>query len=203
MKKSTILFAVNLPSNPQLLILLCSPHAGGVTDHLGLAASGIAGSTALALRDFHIHPCTGCGHCAKNGGCVYDDDTQCLFKTMNSAGALLIISPIYFYALPAPFKAFIDRSQFCWQKESDCWPVRKKAGAILVAGRPRGEKLFDGALLTLRWFLKPFCFQLTDKLLLRGLDTVADLDNQPRMVTQACVLASALAANNEIRSCSG
>lgn len=183
----------NLPNNTKLLILLCSPHAGGVTDRLGYAAaSTVADAAILPLRNYTIHPCTGCGYCAVHGKCIYNDDTSALFVRINQAQTLLITAPIYFYALPAPFKAFIDRSQRFWATGKKDWPLSKKAGVLLVSGRPKGERLFAGALLTINWFLKPFCYKIESTLFLRGLDSIADLVVQPEAATQAKKLAHAL-----------
>ena len=49
------------------------------------------------------------------------------------------------------------------------------AWITLIAGRPRGEKLFAGILSTLRYFLEIFHFQIVDTVLLRGLDGPSDL----------------------------
>ena len=50
------------------LVLQCSPHVGGVSDSVAdLFAKGMAEAGAdlrtVALRDYAIAPCTGCGAC--------------------------------------------------------------------------------------------------------------------------------------------
>ena len=46
---------------------------------------------------------------------------------------------------------------------------------LLVAGRKQGERLFEGALLTLKYFLWPFHRHPVEPCLLRGLDAPGDL----------------------------
>lgn len=178
------------------LVFLCSPHPHGVTDILGKHAAAGAGVCAnlIALRDFIIAPCLGCGHCLKNGGtCILAaGDCDKLFALLAGAATVIFAAPVYFYALPGQFKIFIDRSQKFW---SNPWsfPEGKKAAVIMAAGRLRGEKLFEGSLLTLRWFLKPFGYKITDTLLLRGLNNPEDIGREER--AQAFDLGRYFAAN--------
>lgn len=169
----------------------CSPRAGGLTDSLGrLFARGCAGAGAeaesLFLRDYKIRPCIGCNAClAPPHKCPLDangDQAEFLFAKMLAAQLNVFLSPIYFYALPAGFKAFIDRGQRFWAMGENVSPPRNggRALAILAAGRPRGEKLFAGSLLTLKYFLKSFAISLwEDNILLRGLNEPADLAQNP------------------------
>lgn len=158
-----------------LLILAASPHANGVTDLMAhkaeIAAKEIGKIQIIFLRQYTIKNCTGCNYCKNTGECVFQDDAPGLFAMLQTAKTLLIVSPIYFYALPAPFKTFIDRSQPYWQYGHKFDKCSKNAGIILTAGRSEGNQLFSGALLTLRWFLKPFSFDINQTLLCRGADS--------------------------------
>lgn len=178
-----------------MLVLLASPHAGGVTDILGAAAARGAGNdcTVISLRDYSIAPCCGCGHCQRTGVCIHNDDAKDVFTLIRRSRMLLIAAPVYFYALPAPFKALIDRSQVFWAQPEQEWALSRAAGVIMAAGRPRGEQLFTGSLLTLKWFLKPFAYHVAHTVLLRSLDSPEDLREQPEYETQARVLGQTLA----------
>jgi hypothetical protein len=48
-----------------------------------------------------------------------------------------------------------------------------------LAARARGEKLFEGSLLTLRYALAALNMRLAEPLLLRGLDGPGDLRGRP------------------------
>jgi len=183
------------------LVLALSPRAGGNSD---AAAELFARGAALALgapvpvthlRDFSVRPCTACHACAGGGPCPQDagDDAGRLLAALAAAPAVFLAAPIYFYHLPAQAKALVDRSQ--------AWYERARAGApeaaalaprpaycCLVAGRPVGGRLFEGALLTLKYFLASFRLELRDPLTLRGVDAPGDL----RADAGACAALEAL-----------
>lgn len=178
---------------------MCSPHAGGVSDTLaGNFAAGLvdAGCPAdcIALRDHPVIPCTGCAACARPPhACVFAprDAAEWLFARFAEAPLVVLASPIFFYALPALFKAWIDRGQRFWAAlqgsqgpEPVSLPPRDKPVlALLAAGRPQGEELFSGALRTLRWFLPLLGGQLADSRCFRGLDRVEDVEKRPEDLT--------------------
>ena len=175
------------------LVLACGPRAKGNSDRAAeLMAQGLAQAGArprLAhLRDMRVSPCLGCQRCATHVGhaCVLQatDQAETLFSWIMAAPLVLFSAPIYFYHLPAGFKAFIDRAQrfYAARLAGDAALLalpKRKALVCLVAGRPRGEKLFEGSLLTLRYFLWPFNVTLAQPLCLPGLDAPADLRAAP------------------------
>jgi len=117
-----------------------------------------------------------------------------LFGPLLRAPLLLFASPIFFYHLPAQFKAFIDRGQSYYVRQERGDPIlaglpQRQAGVALVAGRRKGEHLFSGSLYTLKYFLRPFRIALAEPLLLPGLDAPDDLTRDPD--AQARVLAYA------------
>jgi hypothetical protein len=171
-------------------VFLCGPRAGGNSDTAGLAfAAGLerAGLDPLVirLREHEVEPCRGCGACAAGPGhrCPLEgDEAEGLFTSLAAAPVAAFASPIYFYHLPARFKAFIDRSQRHYERRlarqaaGAPLPPPRQAHALLVAGRREGRQLFTGALLTLRYFLWPFFLKLAeDPCLLRGRDAPGDL----------------------------
>jgi len=140
------------------------------------------------LRDGVILPCVACGFCDDALGyeerdrCVlgHNDQAWDFFAPMLTARAVLFTSPIYFYHLPSMFKTWIDRGQQFWKAHKDQEPwladlPNRTAHAVLVAGRPSGEKLFEGARLTLKYFVKNFNIDLADPLTLYGIDQSRDL----------------------------
>jgi multimeric flavodoxin WrbA len=103
-----------------------------------------------------------------------------LFGRFFTAKAVLFASPIYFYHLPSRFKTWIDRGQQFWQARLDNEPwvadmPARTAHAVFVAGQPTGDKLFDGARLTLKYFVQNFNMDLAAPLTFRGVDTKKDL----------------------------
>lgn len=146
----------------------------------------------VALRAHPVQPCTGCGACTQPPhACVLADQdaAEWLFARFAEAPLVLMASPIFFYALPATFKAWIDRGQRFWAAQA-AWngaanaparfqPEPKPVLAALAAGRPRGEELFSGALRTLTWFAASLGARLAENRVFRGLDRLEDLSARP------------------------
>ncbi len=165
--------------------------------------------TLLYLREFVVKPCVSCGVCREPGlpfprppaggedyfNCPLGraDDLPALLDLLLAADRILVISPIYFYHLPASFKAFLDRLQAFWREDAPAacgrgagQPVgeaacrsMKPCGTILIAGRKTGDKLFEGSLLTLKYALANLDVSVGEPLLLRGLDGPNDLADSP------------------------
>ena len=174
-----------------VVLLQASPHAHGVTDALATAFAARFPPHVVrrvALREHAIAPCRGCNACAAPPHtCALDmppDATQGIFAAMRSARLLVVCAPIYFYGLPGQCKGFIDRGQRLWHARSaGTLPLpAENAGhgpqalALLAAGRPRGEQLFAGALLTLKYFFALFDAPLADTRCYYGLDDIAALN---------------------------
>ncbi len=177
-----------IPDGATAAVFLCGPRAGGNSDAAGEAfAEGLARAGCetrrIRLRDHAVTPCRGCGACAlapANRCPLSDgDDAETLFEAMRRADVLAFASPIYFYHLPASFKALIDRAQRHYEarlaEPPGLAPADRPAHALLVAGRRQGQRLFEGALLTLKYFLWPFHRRLAEPCLLRGMDAPGDL----------------------------
>lgn len=140
------------------------------------------------IRDAVILPCVACGFCDEAIGyegrdrCVlgHNDQAWDYFEPMLTAETILFTSPIYFYHLPSMLKTWIDRGQQFWRARVDAEPwladlPKRTAYAVLVAGQPAGEKLFEGSRLTLKYFVKNFNIELADPLVFRGIDQSGDL----------------------------
>ena len=179
----------DLEKSTRPLILACSPRRGGNSDQAALLmAEGLSSAGAdpqvVHLRDHHVLPCTGCQSCGPQSGfkCVlmHRDQAEHLFRLVLGAPLLFFAAPIYFYHVPALFKGFIDRAQRYFVAKNAGDPVLatlppRKAHVFLAGGRTRGERLFEGTLLSLRYFLWPFNAVLGEDLCLHGIDGPDDL----------------------------
>ena len=173
-----------------------SHRKGGNSDRAAeLLQQGVERAAGKAeimyVRDYDVRPCLACGYCDRasdeqhQARCVLGKKDQAwdLFAPMFTAKTVLFASPIYFYHLPSMLKTWIDRGQQLWKaridKEEwvDTLPQRT-AHAILIAGQPTGEKLFEGSRLTLKYFVKNFNIELADPLVFRGVDQVGDMQTQ-------------------------
>lgn len=200
------------------LILAGSPRRGHSLDIAKLAAESMAASLnsgmgqslglglgmalvsfdPISLASCRVNPCINCGICSRPGPpCPQEagDDSRALFERFMRAPMVLICAPVYFYHLPAQFKALLDRCQYYYCRkqagdaELNALPPRS-AHVILHAGRPRGEKLFEGSLLSLKYALAVFNLELQEPLLLRGTDEpdaiLSDPDVRERIRGYAC-----------------
>ncbi|MDD4731207.1 MAG: flavodoxin family protein [Desulfovibrio sp.] len=178
-------------SNP--ILFQCSHRAQGNSNNaVDLFLQGIrdAGGDAdtVLLRKVEIKPCRACRVCEKDPAspCALQgkDFALDLFENMLSAPFVFFASPIYFYHLPSRLKTFIDRSQWVYARKNKGdqevvdRPVRP-AYLSLFAGRTEGEKLFEGARLTMKYFLDSFNLELQEPLEFRGFEKIADLERHP------------------------
>ena len=77
----------------------------------GMQEAGPQEIRVIHVIDRHIEYCTGCFTCMHNGGtCVLDDDMREILAQMMDSDLLLMSFPLYCYGMPAPLKAFMDRT---------------------------------------------------------------------------------------------
>lgn len=182
------------------VIFKCSHHRKGNSDlaaDLFLKGIRSAGGDAeiVNLGDMDFEHCIGCLKCrsAADNRCIFadKDGAQELYSKIISAPFTFFASPIYFYHLPSRFKTFIDRGQWAFEAATGDSEImaglgKRNAYACLVAGRPKGEKLFEGAELSLKFFLRFFKVELQPAMVFRGIDEPHDLEND----TDKCALIS-------------
>ena len=107
---------------------------------------------------------------------------------ISEAQMIMISSPIYFYFLPAHFKALIDRTQRFWALQGGedrvALPLSRTKPVLvaMTAGRRRGNLLFSGSLLSLKYFLAPLEAGIRETRLLRGLESLKDLHERPAVM---------------------
>ncbi|MFC1896604.1 flavodoxin family protein [Thermodesulfobacteriota bacterium] len=138
-----------------------------------------------------MSPCLEIYGCSKTGRCVIQDDFHDLAAQIMDSHAMMIASPIFFYAVSAHTKIFMDRCQSLWVKKH--WvegvppgkrePVRK--GLFISAGATKGKRLFDGALLSIRYFFDVFEMELWRSLLYRELESEGDVRLHPEHLLEA------------------
>lgn len=99
-----------------VLIISSSPRKGGNSDTLanefmrGAMESG-NNVEKVALREKTINYCTGCGQCtAKQKPCWQKDDANEVIDKMLAADIIVLVTPVYFYAMSGQMKTMIDRT---------------------------------------------------------------------------------------------
>jgi multimeric flavodoxin WrbA len=172
------------------------------------AVEGGAEVEEIALRDLKISPCLEIYGCKKNGRCVIQDDFQEVYDKVLACQGLMLASPIFFYTVSAHTKTLMDRFQSLWVKKYwiDKVPFGKggfmKKGLFISAGATKGRRLFEGTLLTVRYFFEVLDMELWRSLLYRSLDLEGDVLQHPDYLEQAYKagfeLAQLLGARPEI-----
>jgi len=185
-----------MSNTPKILAIYGSPRRNGnTTTLLRKAVEGAREEGAqvneIVLRDLKMSPCLEIYGCKKTGRCVIQDDFQPVYDQLLECNGFMLASPIFFYTVSALTKILMDRCQSLWVKKYwlEKTPIGKREltrkGLFISVGATRGKRLFDGALLTVRYFFDPLDMELWRSLLYRGLDFEGDVDKFPEYLEEA------------------
>ena len=181
---------------PDIIAIYGSPRKKGNTATLlkeAVAGARQAGVQVeeIFLRDLKMSPCLEIYGCKKDGKCVIQDDFGDVRDRILKAKGLMLASPVFFYTVSAHTKILMDRCQSLWVKKHwvDGLPLtsrnHKRKGLFISVGATRGKKLFDGILLTIRYFFDVLDMRLETSLLYRELDAESDVLDHPAYLTEA------------------
>ena len=188
---------------PKIVAIYGSPRRKGNTATLlreavrGARESG-AEVEEIVLRDLKISPCLEIYGCKESGECAIKDDFQKARDQILAARGLMLASPVFFYTVSAHMKIFMDRFQSLWVKKYwvDQTPKDQKSisrkGLFIAVGATKGKKLFDGSLLTVRYFFDILDMELWKALLYRKLDFAEDILKHPEYLQEAYEAGKAL-----------
>jgi len=188
----------------EILALYGSPRRKGNTALLlkkaveGAVEAG-AEVEEVVLRDLKMSPCLEIYGCKKAGRCVIQDDFQAVYDKALACRGLMLASPIFFYTVSAHTKTLMDRFQSLWVKKHwiDKVPFGKrecsKKGLFISVGATKGKRLFEGALITVRYFFQVLDMELWQSLLYRSLDFEGDVLKYPAYLEEAYTAGKELA----------
>jgi len=180
----------------RVLGLFGSPRRGGNTEILleevlrGAEKEG-AKVERLYLSDFTITPCKECHGCDETGNCVILDDMEKIYPKLLEADVVILASPIFFYGVTAWTKALIDRSQALWVRKyllkepSLGKEGKKRKGFFISLGATKGQKVFEGSILTVKYFFDVLNADYAGDLLFRGVEAKGDILKHPEALQQA------------------
>jgi len=189
---------------PQIVAIYGSPRRRGNTATLlKHAVQGAVDAGAqvdeIILRDLKISPCLEIYACKKEGRCAIKDDFHNVVDQILSAKGLILASPIFFYTVSAHTKILMDRCQSLWVKKYwidkvpfGQWEPKRK-GLFISVGATKGKKLFDGTLLTVKYFFDVLDTELYRSLLYSGLDFEDDVLTHPEYLEEAYEAGKVLA----------
>lgn len=187
-------------SAPLVVGIYGSPRKGGNTDVLldralrGARNEGAA-VEPVYLREKNIIPCRADGCCSKTGECVIDDDFATLEPLLTAADGIILATPVFFYAVTSLVKIMMDRCQLFWARKYVIQAAagRTRPGALLAAGATNGTRLFDGVLLSVRYFFDAIDVRLSETLLVRGVDAKGEILKEAEHLDQAERIGQAIA----------
>jgi multimeric flavodoxin WrbA len=191
--------------HPKVVAIYGSPRRKGNTATLlneairGARESGAA-VEEIVLRDLKISPCLEIYGCKAAGECAIKDDFQKVRDLILDSQGLILASPIFFYSVSAHTKILMDRFQSLWVKKYwiDKTPKNQKTirrkGLFIAVGATKGKKLFDGSLLSMRYFFDILDMELWKALLYRKLDFEGDVLKHPEYLQEAYEAGKAFAA---------
>lgn len=152
----------------------------------------------LAVAKRHITPCQECRTCDKKGFCPINDDMQEIYPMLWEADIIVVATPIFFYGPTAQLKALIDRSQALWARKythglTD--PGRKwRIGFLLALGATKGKNLFEGTVLTAKYFFDAVGAKFEGSLGYRRIEDPGDIEKHPSALSDAREKAGILSA---------
>jgi multimeric flavodoxin WrbA len=176
-----------------------SPRKGGNTDQLldkvleGAQSAG-AEVKRVYTRDLNLCGCIECGGCEKTGECVVQDDMQKVYPLLDWAEVIFLASPIFFYGVTAQAKALIDRAQAHWsrrllEKTQEERTLRNRgSGYLITVGATRGKNLFEGAILTAKYFFDALDMSYEGGIFFRSLEKRNAVQENPETLQEAFTL---------------
>ncbi len=146
----------------------------------------------IILTELKISPCTSCGSCQKSGKCVIADDMQLMHKKLLEADCIVFASPIYFCGVSAQLKSFIDRCQTLWSrkyilKRALVSPDKGNRSGYFIstAGSKDYNKVFEGAIYTVKAIFSTLDVNYTGELLFKDMEYKGDILKHPDMLKMA------------------
>ncbi len=188
----------------EIIALYGSPRRDG--NSAALLARAVAGARQqgavveeIYLRDHKISPCLEIYQCMKNGECAIRDDFAGILAKIEAGTGIMLASPIFFYSVSAHTKIFMDRCQSLWVRKYwiEKQPFGKteltRKGLFISVGATEGKKLFDGALLSVRYFFDVLSAELWKTVLCRGVDRKGEINSRPDCLEEAFAAGKDLA----------
>jgi multimeric flavodoxin WrbA len=127
---------------------------------------------------------------------------QSLYKKLLEADHVIFASPMFFYSVTSQSKAVIDRCQALWVRKHVLGmgkeDKRERRGVFISVGATRGTKLFDGAVLTVKYFFDAIGVKYSGDLLVRGIDNKGQIGEHPTALEDAFRLGQELVRPDKI-----
>ncbi len=144
----------------------------------------------VIISQLTFSPCIECHGCDETGECVLRDHMDTVYPKLLEADWIILAFPIFFYGAPAGTKALIDRVQSLWVRKYRLKLLpedkgRRRKGFFISVGATKGERLFDGAMLTVKYFFDALDVDFAGQLLFKDVEGKGDIRNHPTAFREA------------------
>ena len=167
-----------------------SPRLNGNTNYLlssfmKEAENYGAETKIIEAANIDLKPCKGCMFCETHGRCSINDNMETEFcPQLRRADIVVLATPIYFYTCPALVKGYIDRSQVMWARRYKLgMPIdpgsKSRKGFLLTVGATKGKNLFEGMILTSKYFFDAVNAKYSGNLVYRLMEEPDDMSKHP------------------------
>jgi len=181
----------------RIIGLLGSPLSGGNTARLldrAIQGALDAGCDVekIAVVDLDFEACKEMIFCTEHETCIMDDNMQAMYQKFRDMDGIIIATPVMTMGIPGRLKSFMDRFQvFFMAKYMRNKPLvakekrAKRKGLLISISGMNIPGVFDGVLLSVKAFLDIIDCQYGDELLVRGMDTIRDIDTRQDLLQTA------------------
>ena len=183
----------------KLIAFYGSPRIGGNSSILlskfieGVREIGKYNVQEIILRSLNINPCIEIYKCKETGRCAINDDFQMIYDLITEADTIALATPVMFYAVSAHTKILMDRCQSFWAKKYILnLPEKQKDGYFFCVGATKGQKLFDGIIMSVKYFFDTFNCKLKDSILVRGVDYKGEILQHKEILNAAYKLGKSI-----------
>ncbi|MFP4641582.1 MAG: flavodoxin family protein [Dehalococcoidia bacterium] len=180
----------------KVLGIMGSPRKKGNTDLLLdealKGASSMGAEVEKIVPDkLNIEPCREYYGCLRDGNCVIQDDMDEIYPKLLEYNVIIVASPMFFYGVTAQVKALIDRCQALWARKhvlKQDFPDGTRKGVFIGVGATKGKNLFEGSILTMKYFFNAIGVKYADELLVWSVDKKGEIREHPSALPDAVEL---------------
>lgn len=144
--------------------------------------------TRLIASALNIAPCRGCNACSSTGVCVVRDAMDDVYRALDTANAICVVSPVYFATVPAVLKALYDRCQPYWARRyvlHEEHREHRRPGALILVGGGGDPFGTQCAVTPTRSVFNVLEVNMTESYEYVGVDSPTDITRHPEAIEHA------------------
>lgn len=174
--------------NKSVLILNGSPrknkNCSNIASHIqNVLLYKNIGSEILDIYNLDINHCVGCGFCSKKGYCCIKDDMTNIYKKIEDAKGIIVLSPVHFDCVSSKLKTLVDRTQSIHARKralelSGAKSTKNRIGMYIAVGAtPNYDTQFKGGQIVMNYFFDTIDTNLSYNLYLDNSDQIGYEEN--------------------------